>query len=275
MTDQPTVLRWSRAVAVRPVSALVKSDDLATYSLEQLATSANTEHRAVEGSVQSALAHAIRCGEILLETHGRVARGDWVQWTQTNLEIERSTVYMYIRLATHQEHLVGVPSVAKARRKLTELGVPNVAINGGSGNVNGGQNRKLLDKDDIRRMREDGLSWVQIAGDLGVSYHTARSQLDRAYAKDRLVKGRESKARARKAEALLTRDQAVKAAGGTPAVAYGLLRRAAQKLDGAIIEASDREARAALKAALAAVHQAEDDVVRALRIDRTTVRNQP
>jgi hypothetical protein len=58
----------------------------------------------------------------------------------------------------------------------------------------------------------------------------------------------------------------VRKVGGSVAESYSLIRKTLQALDRAHGDATDREMRAALSAATAKLHSAEDEIVRALGV---------
>jgi hypothetical protein len=105
----------------------------------------------------------------------------------------------------------------------------------------------------------------------GVSYTTVKKWRNPRGARER---DRRAKARRRAAsEALRLQEQlkrrldAAKRASGAIGESYSLIRRAGQQLDAAVSEAKTDDARRALNAALRRMHQAEEEVVRALGVE--------
>jgi len=59
----------------------------------------------------------------------------------------------------------------------------------------------------------------------------------------------------------------VKAIGGSVSDAYSSIRKSAQSVDRAYVDASDTEVRSSLSSALSLIHAAEDEIVRALGVE--------
>jgi hypothetical protein len=70
-----------------------------TGTLENLAAQINTEHRACEAAAVSAVEHAIRCGELLLEAKERSGHGGWLKWLSANCEVSSRHAQRYMQLA--------------------------------------------------------------------------------------------------------------------------------------------------------------------------------
>jgi ParB family chromosome partitioning protein len=68
-------------------------------SLEVLAAQINAEHDQAEAAHATALRHARRCGDLLLEAKRLVGHGNWLPWVETNLQIKKSRVEQYIQFA--------------------------------------------------------------------------------------------------------------------------------------------------------------------------------
>jgi Protein of unknown function (DUF3102) len=71
-----------------------------------LAEQINTEHRACEVAVASAVEHAIRCGELLVEAKREASHGNWLPWLQENFEGSHDTAQVYMRLHRRREFLL-------------------------------------------------------------------------------------------------------------------------------------------------------------------------
>ena len=80
------------SVQDRPSSEPVRSD-------EDLACEINTEHGHVETHKRSAIKHAIRCGELLLEMKQRVGHGNWLAWVEENFQASERTARNYMEIA--------------------------------------------------------------------------------------------------------------------------------------------------------------------------------
>ena len=67
--------------------------------LPRLATDINREHELAEESARSAVEHAYRAGNFLIQAKHRVKHGEWEQWVSANLKPAASTVRAYMRVA--------------------------------------------------------------------------------------------------------------------------------------------------------------------------------
>lgn len=234
-------------------------------TLADLASSINGEHQLVIAKLRQSLEHAITCGALLLDARRLVPAGQWEAWIRDNLECGKWTVTAYSRLAIHRDELLipnGPITIDAGLRYLKELGVPPRP------------NPLILDVDvkQLRRLRSEGMSFQKIGEVMGVSRKTVMKRLDPSYHKKWNEQQSRSRRRTERARALLAakeRDAAVKRHGGSAAEAYALLRRCALVLDGAIADSNDFQESEAMRLALAATHKAEDEIVRALRIERT------
>lgn len=241
-------------------------------SLDELASTARYEHEQTFAAVSSALTHALRCGEALVEARERLRAGcgDWAAWVaSTGISIGAAQNYRRLALSRAVVLSDDCPrTISGALAHLRQLGQPAIG-------PTGGHNRTPLLEDDIaamRRLREAGTSYERLGEQFGVSRAVVQQRLDPEFQRRSSEATKRHRRRARAAKKALEReqrDQAVKRAGGKPAKAYSLLRQCASELDRAAGEAEDEETRLALSSALRHVHKAEDEVVRALRLERT------
>jgi hypothetical protein len=67
-------------------------------NLPTLAERVNTEHRACEQAVNSALTHAINAGELLVQAKAEVPHGSWGTWLAENFEGSDRTARAYMRV---------------------------------------------------------------------------------------------------------------------------------------------------------------------------------
>lgn len=240
-------------------------------TLAELAVTINTEYRLANTSAWDAVRHAIVCGEALLEAQRQAPAGGWLKWVTDNIDIERSPRERFMRLAAHKDLILipdGPTSIKGAFDHLKYLGVADRRRENG-------WKDSPIDVAKAKKLRADGLNYNEIVVVLGASWHSVKCALDPVYKKKR-ADGYKERKRQRLAEknalAAKGRDDAVKRHGGSPAEGYALLRRCALVIDGALIELEDAEYRDAMRSALAHVHKAEDQIVRALRIGRQKCR---
>jgi hypothetical protein len=71
-----------------------------------LAEQINAEHRACEVAVASAVEHAIRAGEMLMEAKKQAGHGRWLPWLTENFEGSHDKAQVYMRLARKREFLL-------------------------------------------------------------------------------------------------------------------------------------------------------------------------
>jgi Protein of unknown function (DUF3102) len=104
------------------VSQIVRTE--ATVELVTLAEQINAEHRACEVAAASAVEHAIRCGELLLEAKERSGHGGWLKWLKENCEVSSRHAQRYMQLAKDQRVInptrVSDLSLRGAMRQLRE-----------------------------------------------------------------------------------------------------------------------------------------------------------
>ena len=83
---------------------MTTSKELGTH-LPTLASQINAEHEACEKSARSAIVHAMRAGELLIEAKAQVEHGQWLPWLQDNFSGSARTSQTYIRVARHRGEL--------------------------------------------------------------------------------------------------------------------------------------------------------------------------
>jgi Protein of unknown function (DUF3102) len=71
--------------------------------LGTIATAVEAEHQAAHRDARSALTHALRCGELLLEAKAAVEHGEWLNWLRANTTVTARQSQRYMRLAHYRE----------------------------------------------------------------------------------------------------------------------------------------------------------------------------
>jgi hypothetical protein len=71
----------------------------APVSLTTLAVGIVAEHRAALSASRSALHHAKRAGELLLEAKTQVRHGEWMQWLGANCDLTIRVAQIYMQIA--------------------------------------------------------------------------------------------------------------------------------------------------------------------------------
>jgi len=82
--------------------AAAESDTLAT-----LAESINAEHDAALQAARSAIEHARRCGQLLIDAKAKIGHGDFLAWIKANCRVGDRQARNYMRLAEHWDRIVG------------------------------------------------------------------------------------------------------------------------------------------------------------------------
>ena len=106
------------------MSEIVGLDE--TRSIDALAARINEEHRACEQAVISAVEHAIRAGEMLLEAKERAGHGNWGDWLRENFEGSERHAQRYMHIARRKDELNPTRvSGLSLRGALRELSAPS------------------------------------------------------------------------------------------------------------------------------------------------------
>jgi hypothetical protein len=232
----------------------------AQSTLRELADAARQEHEAGCRAAGDALTHWMNSGDALTAARHRV-EGPWHEWVETSVGVTSQTAASYMRLAHYRERVQNaeIKGVAEALKYLRGLPpVPTSTVRYSPRVQN--QARELYAEEGNAEM---------VAARLGVHKSTVKRWIDPAYRKrhNADVDRRRRERKAERAEAeRRARDNAVKKVGGSVAESYSMIRKTAQAIDRARVDATDREVRAALSAAYSKLTNAEDEIVRALGI---------
>jgi hypothetical protein len=68
-----------------------------------LVTAINDEHRRCDEAVSTALDHAMRAGDLLIEARADIGHGNWQAWIEENFEGSARRAQEYMRLARNRE----------------------------------------------------------------------------------------------------------------------------------------------------------------------------
>jgi hypothetical protein len=82
--------------------------------LPDLAAEINRESELAERAWSSALRHAIRAGELLIQAKAQVRHGKWLPWLRENFERSERTAQLYMSLARNPQRVAGLSSVHAA-----------------------------------------------------------------------------------------------------------------------------------------------------------------
>lgn len=241
---------------------------MASPTLFDLALTINSHHQLAYRSALDVLDHAIRCGEALITARALVPDGQWGKWMEANLEISEVAAGRYMRIAVHRKALLEADrrptSINGAVNYLRELDVPDLDRR---------RNGRVphFDVDEARRLRNEGLTYKEIGGLLGVSGVAVGRQLTPGAVRKQVERNSERLSRRRAEERAKEEqrlDEEVRRVGGAVADAYKLLRACEVELSMAMAEAKTPDQRKALASALVFTYRAEDAITRGLGLKR-------
>jgi hypothetical protein len=89
-------------------------------ALASLATRANIEHAAFEATASAAVAHAIACGEALIEAKAQLRHGQWLSWLADHVEFNDRQAQRYMQIARNASRVSDLDSVRAALTELAE-----------------------------------------------------------------------------------------------------------------------------------------------------------
>lgn len=226
-------------------------------SLDELAATVNREHRLCLEDIESALSHAIRAGEALMEAKRFVPHGEWSRWVADNVRGDREKAWRYMRLAKYQDLIppgLGQGDAIVYLRSVVPSGRSSTAST-------------PVYEEALRLCKQGDMSHEEIGRLLGVHRSTVSHWVAGTRGGNRADKMRLARAkRARRALRQVERDKAMRRIGGKADEAYSLVRRAAQEVDRAMGQAANREQRQRFGAALMKLLEAEDEIGRACRL---------
>jgi phage N-6-adenine-methyltransferase len=102
---------------------IVRPDDVITQvaSLEELAHTANEEHRAFRTTAQTMVEHAINAGRALYAAKAELPHGAWLPWLAGNFEASEDTAERYMKVAANSARVRNLeePSLRKALQAIS------------------------------------------------------------------------------------------------------------------------------------------------------------
>lgn len=225
-------------------------------TLATLAETANAEHRFTVGAALSAVEHAVRGGEALIEARSIVGAEGWHAWLGKNFHATHHTASHYMRIAAYHREVreAGITGIFEALRFLA-----------GRPQLFGGPGERAQQ---ARQLRSAGRTVNEIAAVLGVRSSTVDNYLNPKKAQERSERSRRRRLEAQRALDQQKRDREIKAAaraaGGAIAALYADTERMQDTLGRASREAKDARSRHALDEAGMHYRKMRDEIVRAL-----------
>lgn len=162
--------------------------------LRELITRIRGEHDGTTAALASALDHAVRCGEALIEAKTLVPPGGWGDWLDSNVPVSRQIASGYMRLAAFKDSLDQSLTITSNLQLLR--GMP--PMRRGTPRLPEGTREEAL------RMHDAGGSISEIARALGITKDTVRGWV-RPDWRDRRREELNADARTRRATAALER----------------------------------------------------------------------
>lgn len=89
-------------------------------ALASLANTANTEHAAFEATASAAVAHAVACGEALIEAKAQLLHGQWLSWLVDHVEFNDCQAQRYMQIARNASRVSDLDSVRAALNEVAE-----------------------------------------------------------------------------------------------------------------------------------------------------------
>lgn len=240
-------------------------DDEREPTLEELAATANRLHAEAEDARFVWVEKAIGVGEALNAAFALVPRGEWMRWVENNFEASHTWSNYYRRIAYNRDVIAG-----RGFRTM-KAAVRYIDSMGGAESRRGsrGHGERVAE---ARRLADLGRERAEIAELMGASEQSVRGWLDPERRRKQAHRNRRQ-IQARKALRRQERDKLSRSVGGSLAAFYSLIRKAAQDADRYMETEDDREVRMAMGEAIAKLHEAEDEIVRALRASRKISRD--
>jgi DNA-binding transcriptional regulator YiaG len=222
-------------------------------TLADLAQTANSEAQLAFEAGTAMIQHAINAGEALLAAKQQVPRGQWEDWLTENFERSMSVARQSMRIARHKQIVIeGQATNFKGALRL----------------LHGGRDSRIdpVQEAEVLRLRREGMTQAAIARELEIPKSRVQKWCNPSAEKRRLERARRRTIVGRRALNRQQRDADVKRVGGSTAEAYSLVRKALAVLDRAATEQEDREVRRHLADATNRLYNAEDAIVKAVRL---------
>lgn len=255
------------------VAAVERQTDVSV--LNGLAATVRREHAIVERLARTALPHAIAAGDALLAARPELSAKDWTVWAETTAGLPRSNAYRYMRLAFYRDHIavgeeVGVLAALEGIKHLPQLSSDrSIGFPRASSGFRYPQEivQRALD------LYGDGCSRREVSEILGINEVTVWTWLEPKKAAEsrrrRAARRNEVQRQERKAKQALEREEQRRlvVSHGSPELSrvYADLRKMVQRLDAVRVDFSDEPSRA-LGSAVTRLHQAEDQIIEAIKL---------
>lgn len=218
------------------------------------------QHAQISRAMGEAVRHAITCGEVLIEARLQIRHGEWAKWFAANCPMPYYTAVFYMRLARNKDAVEHARTLREARQLTVGLDRPAYVP----------EARHAL-AEEARALAANGTSSREIAELLKVNQKTVRRWVDPEVGRKQLAAQRERTRRWKEAQKALREKELrqnlaarMQQAGGGVSELYEDIRKLTAKADRVAHDASTKEIRAGVNAALAHLYKANDEIVKAV-----------
>lgn len=240
------------------------SPDLAAMTLEELGAAAANESNLADAAFDSVLQHIRQAGVYLDVARARLGPAAWTTWVEQTFPRSLTTAQYYVRIARYWRDVENSGATTFKAAAAAVKGLPPA-------NGRDYRARLVAEKAEVRQLLSQGVPRREIARIVGVSDTLVRYVADpAAYKRDqertrqRVLEQRKAKRAAKREAALLAKEQErtdrLRTHGGKPSDAYDLLRRAAERITGAMEDASSDDERRHLRSANTHIQAAIEDI---------------
>jgi hypothetical protein len=98
------VLSTEKAVIVATDTVITVTNNI---TADTIAEKINEEHRLAHSAAETAVAHAVRCGQLLIQQRKAMNHGEFMPWVKKNCEFSHATANRYMK-AGQNPHAVGI-----------------------------------------------------------------------------------------------------------------------------------------------------------------------
>jgi Protein of unknown function (DUF3102) len=137
-------------------------------ALSTLVDTVRSEHEMAVAQSQSALQHAIRAGEALLNAREQVGLAQWAEWLADNFSFAPTTAQRYVRLAVYQSEVLAAEAGSISEGLEAIRGLPPTA------DANDLRRAPEETVAEARALSEAGHGPAHIAAQLGVNRNTVQ-----------------------------------------------------------------------------------------------------
>lgn len=220
--------------------------------LDELAGMVTREYDAALAAAETALVHAIRCGDGLARARAELpSHREWLAWVLADTPFTSSTnAHQYLRLARHRQAVLDsdATSVIQADRVIKSL-----------------RDVFRAERDrEATQLRDEGLTLAEIAEALGVAQSTAHRMLNRVHYGQLVRRRRKERRLADQAWRKRQRDESIKRALVKEGQAFNEVYSLVTRLDGLLGRAREEAQSKEKRLAINEAHALRDKIMNVL-----------